>query len=362
MKRLDRTPQIEALLRASFGADADLTAMVVFEFVAANLQPLRKDSGIYKGARFSQNTLAQMAELVGKESVQLILNHGEGMPVGRVFAAEIKDESLHTLVAISERTEAKLVADIDAGVIDQVSVGVMPARLLCSECNFDYMSEEATFDNWWDLTCNEGHTIGVEGVHARIAGAASWFEMSLVGMGAVPGARSVPKDQSAFAPSVQRLAASGVPTKRMLCSNHVHQPKDSVMDLAALTARVETLAVEKHTLEAKVETSAAALTAMTAERDALVAERDTLKASVEKAPNADHFTAVTAALTDITTRALIALGVKEPSVPTDPIALVAAMTEAQTKLTAAIPTTVKSKPADATAKSHPVSLAAFTTN
>ena len=56
--------------------------------------------------------------------------------------------------------------------------------MLCSECGFDFMSPEASFDNLFNQTCPNEHVIGEDGAFIRLIGLDRWLELSLVSIGA----------------------------------------------------------------------------------------------------------------------------------------------------------------------------------
>lgn len=350
MKRISRTPQIDEALRRGFGAEADLTNLVVYEVIAANTNPIRKKSGLYAGAVITRETLLEMANQTNQESRQLILLHNDDMmPVGRLFQGRLKEDSFHGLIALNEKTQPSLVSDLDAGVIDQVSVSILSKSLLCSVCGWDYFSDAATFENIWGCVCGNGHQIGENGVHARLVGVDAFTEISLCGMGAVPGARVINPSASAFSatsPLGLRLAAANTPARHLMLHASVEQPKDRPsMDLAAAMARIEALSGEKATAVAELAAGRAANEALVA---SLNAQIEDLKAKLAAAPatagpSQAEYDALLSAVSDMTKRALIATGVQEPTLAQDVTGLVAQLTDAQAKLSAIIPHEPKSK-------------------
>lgn len=369
MKRINRTAEIDEALRRGFGAEADLTNLVVYEVIAANTNPIRKKSGLYAGARFTPETLLELANLTNSESRQLInLHNGEMMPVGRLFQGRMRGESFHGLIALNNQTQASIVSDLDSGIIDQVSVSVLPKKLLCSECGWDYFSDAATFENIWDCVCGNGHAIGEGNCHARIVGVDAFIELSLCGMGAVPGARVINPSQSAFSatsPLGLRLAASNQPLGRLLIQASVEQPKDTKkMDLTVAIERIATLSAAEATvkaqltaLQASTDASIAALTGQVADLTAKLTAAEERAAAA--APATADVATLRAAVEDMTRRALIATGNQEPTLASDVSGLVTQLTDAQAKLTALIPQGPKSKSPGQLAAERPTSSRAF---
>lgn len=356
MKRITRTPKVDEALRRGFGAEADTSKLVVYEMIAANGNPIRKKSGIYADARITTETLGEMAQLVNQESRQLILIHNDNMmPVGRVFEGRLNGGSFHALFAVNESTQPGICSDLDAGIIDQVSVSILSKALLCSQCGWDYYSEAATSDNIWGCVCGNGHVIGENGVHARLVGVEAFTEISLCGMGAVPGARVINPSASAFSNSsagdlALRASADG-PRKHLVLHASVEQPKDTKnMDLAAAMARIEALAGAAATAAAataalQVSSDAAATLAAT-QIAALTASLDAATTQLSAtAPAAAETAILRAAVEDMARRSMVAMGDQTPSLAADVPGLIAQLSTAQEKLTAALPAGPRSKTA-----------------
>lgn len=270
MKRLEKTAEITSLLRKSYGTDAKLDNLVVFEMTLANTLPLRKGGGIFKGARLAQSLLQEIMAAINTESVPAQASHNTGpLPLGRFFVAKLASlDEVRGLVAVDETTQPQLVADLDAGTIDQVSVGMINKHLTCSACGFDYQGEKA-----WEFRyageCDKEHKIGENGVHVVVAGLDSLFETSFVGQGAVRGARVVGPSDSIFQTN-QALAASaagGNNVAVLLTATPSEEPK--TMDLSVLTTQLTTAVAGEATAKAQV-------TQLTTERDAAVGQVTTL--------------------------------------------------------------------------------------
>src|SRR5690606_17876502 len=108
-------------------------------------------------------------------------------------------------------SEKEVLAKVDSAVVDEVSVGLLTQHAFCSECDFDYFGPEATFTNIVMATCDQGHEIGVDGVHAKLVGLVDWAELSLVGSGAARNAKVLPKAKHSFKKeTLDKLAADGV--------------------------------------------------------------------------------------------------------------------------------------------------------
>lgn len=362
MKRITKTEQIVSQLRASFGPDANLDPLVVFEARALNTRPLRKTSGLFKGARTSPSTLFEAAAALNRESVPIQIQHDTGeLPAGRAFYGEVVNDELRTLIAINESTAPQLVADLDSGVIDQVSVGILPKVIKCSQCDFNYTAPNAQM-NLWTLECNEGHRIGEDGTFVWLEGLDAFFELSLVGMGAADGARIVGPSEAVLQQNPvfqQRLAANansqGI---RLFCSSE-DPDQMNVEQMAAFQAAVTSAA-----------TATVNLSAMTAERDAAQAQIAALNARIAEleaanGPVAEANAQLAAAVEHLQGEARMILTAAQVEVPAelpDTVAELSALIAThRSSLTAIIPVEGRGNPAPAdVAPPAPVaSLSAF---
>lgn len=242
MKRLDLTPKIIERLAATSGADIDHEKVAVYEVILLNTMPLTKKGTIFDGAKFTAGTLREMQDFFSTgETVPILQMHNNHeLPIGTLFYAEAKElgDQVHTELRglfYVDLTNEDIVSRLDQGIINEVSIGVLNKKILCSECGFDYLGEDSSFDNIWSLTCNEGHEIGVDGVHTNLVGIEQWMETSLVNRGAAHKPKIVGKSKSQLSEaSHQRLAASGIPERAaILTATHTpisKQSKESTMD------------------------------------------------------------------------------------------------------------------------------------
>lgn len=213
----------DKLVAALGGEQVDISKYAVFSTVALSQAPLRKRAGLYEKARFTRTTLSEMADYIAAgNTVPMHTLHMQGaeLPIGQVFMAWVEDDddgaSLYANFYV-DPSEEQIISKLDNGTIGEVSVGVLPKKILCSECGFDYLSDEADFDNIWERTCNEGHTIGKDGVHASIAGLDMWMELSLVSVGASPDAKIQKRVAAQLGQDrLERLAASGLPPQALI--------------------------------------------------------------------------------------------------------------------------------------------------
>lgn len=155
-----------------------------FKAIVANLQPLDKAGSIFHKGRFSASALAQMARMAS-QGVPLHRLHrtDDELPIGRVFSGEVLGSELQVLFYVSPN-KPDIEADIDAGIINEVSVSVRPSSLLCSKCRAEYMGDARAIMN---ATCPNGHDDPV-----IIDAIDKFLELSLVSRGAAQGTSILP--------------------------------------------------------------------------------------------------------------------------------------------------------------------------
>lgn len=317
MKQISKTAEVMSRLRASYGADAAVDNLAVYEVVLGNRLPLRKTGGLFKDARLASSLLLEMAQKVNEESIPVQLQHDTStLPFGRLFSATNYGEEARGLIAIDQIGHPDLVAKMDNGTIDQVSVGMVNTKLLCSRCGFNYADPKA-YEYRYDLTCDKEHQIGVDGTHVEVSGLDSFFEVSLVGQGAVKGARVIGPSESAFKDNA-RLAASSAATgdaiATHLTATQAAKPDEDDMDIKDFTTQLTsategrvaaetnlaTRTTERDTARTELATAQAAVTTLTGERDTIAANLTAAEATRDTAV-AERDAVLTALTTEATT-------------------------------------------------------------
>jgi hypothetical protein len=376
MKSIMIDSVVEGRLSAHLGGDLpDLDTIVVFEATVLSTRPLSKDGTIWENATITRATLGEMAGILA-EGTQVPLHtlhmQGEELPVGRFFYAEAFDlndghSELRALFYLP-KTETKLIADIEAGVIQALSVGISTKTLLCSECGFDYLSADADYINLIERTCDKGHEIGKDGIHAVGAGLKRWRETSLVSIGASKDAAIHSRSKTRLSPAQQHRLAASEGSKDITLVATIQSSKEIDMTLAEFTVELTASNSAKVTAEAATEVATAGLTAATetivglqaqiadlttqlaaadnAEQLALlIAERDTAVASAAVAVEAAASPLVF--LQDQAVKALIASGQKSPGAPETIAECIAAIESSSTNLVNLMANAGKSSAADA---------------
>lgn len=361
MKQITKTPEITAALRNSVGSSVNLDNLAVYEAIAFNNRPIRKNHPLFKGAIADRSLLLEMAAALSVESRPLRIEHqDEGTPYGRAFHGSVRDtgsESELRVLFFVDKGEEKIMNKIDSGTIDQVSVSVLPKKLLNSKSGFDYLGPEAKGENYWTGSDNDGNTIGKDGVYARMVGLDKWFELSLVGQGGADNARIVADKESYFGSSYQKLAASGIDPSFFLLEAST---ENDTMDLTALSDKLVELSGKNATMTAEAAVLSATNATLTAEivdlkskleaagkpNEALTtAQADLASKTTEVATlTADNATAV-AALQEVAKTLLVASGKVDAEVPKTIAELNTVIAESKDKLAAVLTAGGKSKDA-----------------
>jgi hypothetical protein len=353
MKQIPKTDDIVGKIRASVGSEVNVDDLAVFESIAFNTLPVRKQHPVYVGAVADRSLLYEMAMFVNKESVPIHVQHiDDGAPVGRVFHASVVDtgvnSELRTLMFIDAKNDNELVSKIDNGVLDQVSVSFL-SKHAYSPSGFDFLGDDAEFEHIVTGTDPDGNKMGKNGAHARLVGLKSFYEVSLVGQGGAQNARIVANDQAVLGSKLSRLVASGLDPSILVLTATVATKEDS-MDLAPLVAELTAKAVELSQKDAEIVRLKADLTSAQTELATARQAADPTELNQTKeqltAANAEKDAALTA-LKNVATTVLTAAGKPTEKVPDAVDDIVNLISETSTALVAALAGSGKSKGADA---------------
>lgn len=361
-KKLSITPAIEAAIAKSTDGSVDASNVSVYECIALNTLPLGKKGTLFQGGRVSETTLRQMADYLNAgKFVPLHNNHDQtsgGLPVGRVFMGEVNVRpdgiaELRTLFYLPN-TETELINKIEGGAIEEVSAGLQALHLNCSECGFDYRGPDATFSNIWECTCENGHTVGENGVHVILNGMDRYMEQSLVSLGAANNAKILSRTKSILGQETyQQLAASGIPPETTILFANMSLPKEPKLDINAMIAQLSDVKAEKKVVDGQLAAATASVATLNQQVADLQTQVTTLQAAAQ--PPAD-VAAVQAQLADVQTqsnsalafiraeadRLSVALGEAKPAEDASLEVLTASIESARTKLSQNLPTGGKS--------------------
>lgn len=298
MKELTKTPFVSALLQAAVGEGVDTSQLRVFEVTATSTIALRGKGGtVFDRAKISPNTIAQLARAVNNEPIPLMMDHDmRGTPYGKFFYAEsiptdMGETELRGYLYV-DPSEETVITKLNSSSIDEVSIQFLSEKILCSECGFDYKQAMAE-DNYMPLIlleCDEGHKIGVNGVHTNIVGLEDVVELSLVSRGAAKNSKIIAPSDAKLGKEAQRLAAAGVELDNIYCTASMGDQGEEEVDFKELSAKLSSLTDDKIELSTKLNAATSEntrLEGVVTERDeaitALTAERDELQTQLEAA-------------------------------------------------------------------------------
>ncbi|GJE78078.1 hypothetical protein [Methylorubrum suomiense] len=293
--------------------DVDPTKISVFRAAALSTAPIRKKHPVYLGAVHTANFLSQMLEEVVKESRPLQIMHGSSdgdqLPIGRVFDGEISAgtgidgaDELLTLFWI-DNTHPDLIAKVNSGTIDQVSVAILGKSAKSNKTGFDFMGPDAEFENVYGGVDDKGNKMGSDGAHVIVDELDKWFEMSLVGQGGAQGAKILGSGQLRLSaskqdvpPLVLQLSTGPAPAP----TPPAPAPKKDTFDMDAkeFAALIADNAGKLALAESAKTAAETARDAEKARADALQVELDNLKGSDQ----AKKLTDAEAKVTDLTTK------------------------------------------------------------
>lgn len=353
-KRVNQTPEVLARLSKAVGKTVVEGEYAVYECVALNTLPLRQKGTLFNGAVVQQSVLTEMsAVLQNQETIPIQLMHDNtALPVGRAFWGETTRNNLGRpelkVQFFVSTVNPDIIAKVDDGTVDEVSVGFSPKSISCSKCGFDFLGPKASFENVWSLTCDKGHEVGKDGTYTGLSGLSMWHELSLVGKGAANGAKILPQT----AEQATALAASGYgksliiqltatkettemstdDVEKGVDPTTVNTGKNVTVDLAQLTG----LATAQASLVVELASAKSALEVSNAKVIGLESEVAKLKAELE-APKTSDTEATLAFLKDQAAKLNVALGQKDASLPETSAELVASINLGQAKLSSLLP-------------------------
>lgn len=191
-KEIEMTDELLMKFKNKFGEDADTSNFYMFECRALSTEPVHQGT-IFDGATVDSGILAAMADKINNsdENIGIHIMHNDfDLNIGRSFSARLgvsengHNELFATCALLRNEENKSIIEKIENNILDEVSVQFLAEHAYCSECHWDYMGEDASFENWWDKTCANGHTVGFDGCHLELEGLANFSEISVVNRGA----------------------------------------------------------------------------------------------------------------------------------------------------------------------------------
>jgi len=359
-RRLAPSQKITDAIAKHTGGSVDPNSVAVYEWAALTSLPLKKKGTLFDGGRVTETTMRQMADFVnngGFVPMHTLHNpstQGNELPVGRLISAQVvnNDQGVSELRVLLYvlLSETDLVAKLDGGAVEEVSVGLRTKHLNCSECGFDYLGEDSTFENIWGRVCANGHEIGVNGVHTLASELDTFMELSFVSKGASQGAKYVNRAKSLLGEATynQQLAATGVPPDATcLFASPTPTTKEPSMDLTALVNDLTTAKASIQVKDGELATAKTTIEALNAEVKGLNTQVTelTAKADGSKVPELEASLKTTketadAAVAFIRTEAdrlAVAAGLTKPADDASLEDLTASIETARTKLRETVP-------------------------
>jgi DNA-directed RNA polymerase subunit RPC12/RpoP len=200
-KRVELTEQIMEYVRTKCGPDVDFNQLAFYQARGISTEPLSQDTLFNKGT-LSRNALVDMQSLINDPMATVTvqaMHNTSVLPTGKVIHAELVDEvetghsALYTLFAVSTEHQ-DIINKIDNGIIDEVSYGFLPKKILCSECGKDFRDDDVSFLDLIEHRCPDcGAIMGKEGAHVIIPSVELVSELSLVTRGAAKHAKILDK-------------------------------------------------------------------------------------------------------------------------------------------------------------------------
>lgn len=378
-KQIELTDDIRAAFTAKFGEDVDINNFYIFECKALSTEPVHQNT-IYDGAVMSSSLIASMADVVNNTDENIgvhIMHESDDLNIGRVFKARLGVlDNGHTAMyadcaLLKNEDNKSIIERIENNVLDEVSVAVVPEHAYCSECGWDYMGPEADFENWFNRTCPNDHTIGVDGCHLNLEGLKAFSEISVVNRGAAKNAKILSqKKRSLFSEGeLNKFAASGtspeffVATFNSKMENTMDEKSNVTLSAEEVSAMQSELADLKQkldlsekvkSLESSVAEKDEQIASLTSEKDekiaSLTSELEDAKAKLSEA-EANAKSALEFLQGEVKKVALAA-GKKDVEVPSDLGGISAMLAENQQILATLVPAGGVSKSANLGEKSY----------
>jgi hypothetical protein len=371
MKRLQKTEYINKLLTSTVGTDVDTSNHPVYEVVATSNVPLRgKDGTIFENAVINPNTLFQLAAWVNRDPLPVMMDHNmEGSPYGKFFYAEVtpNEFGFQELRGFKylDPTESNVIAKVDNGTIDEVSIAFAAREMKCNKCGWDYATaiENDNIMPIFERTCENGHKIGKDGTHLELEGVRETLELSLVSRGAAKNSKIIGQTSSKLSKQVEQLAAHGLSINDIYVTASASKGfddmdmKDLIVELSDAKAKASTAEHDRDRMEKDLAKARGELNESQTRVNELEAELAKAQGQAADAPTAEERAKAeedaqsTKAAVDYLTKefraVMAAMGKADAEAPETVGELVAAIDENKSELTDIIPVNGRSVSASA---------------
>jgi len=197
-KRVVLNETIISKMKSVLGEDISPDNYVVYKARAISTEAISKrGSDLLNGATPTEGFIRSIVAMANEpqKNVSVHTMHDDfALSIGRVFDMweVVEFDSVHAAyayLAILKNDENKEVIEkIDAGILDEVSIGFEIKSGKCSVCGWDFfdndLDEDEKFDHLWNATCANGHVMGKDGAHLVLDAPKSFSEISIVNQGA----------------------------------------------------------------------------------------------------------------------------------------------------------------------------------
>ena len=197
-KRVVLNETIISKMKSVLGEDISPDNYVVYKARAISTEAISKrGSDLLNGATPTENFIRSIVAMANEpqKNVSVHTMHDDwSLSIGRVFDMweVVEFDSVHAAyayLAILKNDENKEVIEkIDAGILDEVSIGFEIKSGKCSVCGWDFfdnnLSEDDKLEHLWNATCANGHVMGKDGAHLVLDAPKSFSEISIVNQGA----------------------------------------------------------------------------------------------------------------------------------------------------------------------------------
>lgn len=269
-KRVEIDDRLKEQIAAKCGSDVDVTKFVAYQARMVSTEPLSQNS-IFDKAELSPETLLDMERIANDplENVTLQIMHNTSvLPVGRVIVTRAVDEfdtasrALYGTFIVST-AHPDIIAKLDSGIIDEVSVNIRGKKMICSACEKDFYEadeERQIIGSYMGVCPHCEAKLGKE-AHLKLVGVDSFTEVSLVNRGAAHHAKILDKSkQLSLAASSKQIKASLSEMKEQVLNltlnGKLTDEEDNKMEslsevLAKLSEMAESLQQLKESVDAR---------------------------------------------------------------------------------------------------------------
>ena len=265
-KRIEIDERLKQQIEAKCGEGVDLSKFVAYQARVVSTEPLSQNS-MYDKAQVSASTISELEILMNdplRNTTIQVMHDDRELPTGRIIVAKAVDEmdtgarALYaTFIVSTEHPE--IISKLDAGIIDEVSIGFSGKKLICSECQKDFLEADDGLRWLASLTGTCPHCdakFGKDGAHLNIIGVEKLYEVSLVNRGAARHAKILDKTkQLSLAANSKQVKASLSELEQQAINLHINGKltDEEEKNMDEILAKLAELSENLQKFEEKVE-------------------------------------------------------------------------------------------------------------